>query len=70
MTGTGASAIASVQATDDLYKEAMEVLKQRFGGERIIVQDQLRGLLDLEPMSASSDGRELQQLYNLPQAHI
>lgn len=59
-----------MQATDDLYKEAMEVLKQRFGDDRIVLQDQLRGLLNLEPMSSSSDGRELQQLYNLAQAHI
>ncbi|XP_077548213.1 uncharacterized protein LOC144161022 [Haemaphysalis longicornis] len=68
--GEAASAIAGLQATDGCYKDAIEILKQRFGDDRIIVQDHLRGLLDLKPVSSSSDVRQLRQLYDRVQVHI
>ncbi|XP_077536023.1 uncharacterized protein LOC144148349 [Haemaphysalis longicornis] len=67
---SAASAIAGLQATDGCYKDAIEILKQRFGDDRIIVQDHLRGLLDLKPVSSSSDVRQLRQLYDRVQVHI
>lgn len=70
VTGAAASAIAGLQATDGCYKDAIEILKQRFGDDRIIVQDHLRGLLDLKPVSSSSDVRQLRQLYDRVQVHI
>lgn len=70
VTGAAASAIAGLQATDGCYKDAIEILKQRFGDDRIIVQDHLRGLLDLKPVSLSSDVRQLRQLYDRVQVHI
>lgn len=53
-----------------IYNDALDILKQRFRDNRIIVQDHRRCLLDLEPMTSSTDGRELRQLYNLAQVHI
>ncbi|XP_077531269.1 uncharacterized protein LOC144143378 [Haemaphysalis longicornis] len=65
-----ASAISGLQATEECYKDAIEILKKRFGDDRIIVQDHLRGLLDLKPVSSSSDVLQLRHLYDRVQVHI
>ncbi|XP_077528262.1 uncharacterized protein LOC144139909 [Haemaphysalis longicornis] len=70
VTGAAASAISGLQATEECYKDAIEILKKRFGDDRIIVQDHLRGLLDLKPVSSSSDVLQLRHLYDRVQVHI
>ncbi|XP_037505670.1 uncharacterized protein LOC119381997 [Rhipicephalus sanguineus] len=42
VTGTAAAAISGLQATGECYEDAIDILKKRFGDERIIVQEHLR----------------------------
>lgn len=41
VTGAAASAKSGLQATDDCYKDALEILKACLGYNRIILQDHL-----------------------------
>lgn len=70
VTGAAASAISGLQATEECYADAIEILKKRFGDEQIIVQDHLQGLLDLKPVSSSADVHQLRKLYDKVQVHI
>lgn len=60
-TATAASAVSGLQATDHSYKDAIEILKEHCGDNRIIVRDHRRGFLDLKPVTSSSDIRQLKQ---------
>ncbi|XP_049274156.1 uncharacterized protein LOC125759435 [Rhipicephalus sanguineus] len=70
VTGTAAAAISGLQATGECYEDAIDILKKRFGDERIIVQEHLRSLLDLRPVLSSSSTTELRDLYDEVQVHI
>ncbi|KAH7936939.1 hypothetical protein HPB49_006449 [Dermacentor silvarum] len=59
LSGAAASAISGLQATEECYKDAIDILKKRFGDEIIIVQDHIRSLLDLRPISSSFELRDL-----------
>ncbi|XP_077560684.1 uncharacterized protein LOC144175464 [Haemaphysalis longicornis] len=64
LTGAAASAISGLQASEECYKDAINILKKRFSDERLIVQDHLRGLLDLKSVSSSSNMHQLRRLYD------
>ncbi|XP_077547597.1 uncharacterized protein LOC144159784 [Haemaphysalis longicornis] len=70
VTGAAASAISGLQASEECYKDAVDILKKRFGDERIIVQDHLRSLLDLKPVSSSNNTQQLRRLYDQIQVHV
>ncbi|XP_077528455.1 uncharacterized protein LOC144140816 [Haemaphysalis longicornis] len=70
VTGAAASAISGLQASEECYKDAVDILKKRFGDERIIVQDHLRSLVDLKPVSSSTNTQQLRRLYDQIQVHV
>ncbi|KAH7973785.1 hypothetical protein HPB49_005296 [Dermacentor silvarum] len=46
LSRAAASAISGLQATEEYYQDAIDILKKRFGIASIIVQEDLRSLLD------------------------
>lgn len=69
LTGTAASAISGLPITDACYADAVEILKKQFGDSEVIVQDHLHTLINLKPVSSSSDVAELRKLYDKVQVH-
>ncbi|XP_077548000.1 uncharacterized protein LOC144160646 [Haemaphysalis longicornis] len=70
VTGAAASAISGLQPSEECYKDAIDILRKRFGDKRLIVQDHLRSLLDLRPVSSSSNMHQLRLLYDEVQVHV
>ncbi|KAH7966645.1 hypothetical protein HPB49_018189 [Dermacentor silvarum] len=70
LRGAATSAIYGLQATEECYKDVIDILKKRFGDETIIVQEHLRSLFDLRPISSSSNITQLRDLYDRVQVHI
>lgn len=67
--GKAASAISGILPTEECYKDAIALLKQRFGDQALLVQDHMQALLDLKLVALSSDVELLRNLYDCVQVH-
>ena len=63
LTGKVAEAVAGLSLTADNYKEAVAVLKRRYGNAQVIIGKHLEILLNLEAVSDGKVGA-LRKLYN------
>ncbi|XP_064480512.1 uncharacterized protein LOC135394016 [Ornithodoros turicata] len=70
LVGEAAAAIAGLHLSAECYKDAVELLQQRYGTETAIIQDHMEALLNIRPVRLSEDVRELRKLYDRLQAHI
>ncbi|KAH7974013.1 hypothetical protein HPB49_008404 [Dermacentor silvarum] len=70
LSGAAASAISGLRAAEECYQDAIDILNKRFRDETIIVQEHLRSLLDLRPISSSSNITQLRDLYDQVQVHV
>ncbi|KAH7981281.1 hypothetical protein HPB49_022893 [Dermacentor silvarum] len=70
LSGAAASAISGLQATEECYQDVIDILKKRFGDESMIVQEHLQSLLDLRPVSSSSNITQLRDVYDQVQVHV
>lgn len=70
MTVATASAISRLLASEECDKDAIDILKKRFGDERLIIHNHLRSLVDLKPVSSSPNVHQLRQLYYAVHLHV
>lgn len=70
VTGDAAAALAGVPPTSRCYRDAVELLKGRFGNNELLMQEHMRSLLDIKPVRSSDDVRSLRRLYDTLAAHI
>ncbi|KAH7957451.1 hypothetical protein HPB52_019088 [Rhipicephalus sanguineus] len=59
LDGAAAQAVAGIQVTDSSYRDALDLLKQRFGNAKLIER-----LRTLKPVRSSSDVSDLRKLYD------
>ncbi|XP_037525634.1 uncharacterized protein LOC119402557 [Rhipicephalus sanguineus] len=69
LDGAAAQAVAGIQVTDSSYRDALEILKQRFGNAKLIEHKHLERLRTLKPVRSSSDVSALRKLYDEVQAN-
>lgn len=55
VTGQASKAIIGIQATEQSYEDAIALLKERFGNQKIIEQQSLSNLQRLKAVKSSSD---------------
>ena len=65
---SAAEAISRLTLTADNYKEAVTILKKRFGNKQQIITKHI--LLSLEPVTSQHKLRELRQLFDLVEAQV
>ncbi|XP_037521402.1 uncharacterized protein LOC119398643 [Rhipicephalus sanguineus] len=70
VTGDAAAALAGIPPTSRCYRDAVELLKGRFGNNELLMQEHMRSLLDIKPVRSSDDVRSLRRLYDTLAAHI
>ncbi|XP_037517980.1 uncharacterized protein LOC119394747 [Rhipicephalus sanguineus] len=64
LDGATAQAVAGIQVTDSSYRDALEILKQRFGNTKLIEHKHLERLRTLKPVRSSSNVSALRKLYD------
>lgn len=70
LTGDAAAMLTGLPATSRCHTDAMQLLKQRFGNEELLMQEHMNKLIDIQPVRASDDVRGLRRLYDTVSAHI
>lgn len=63
-------AIAGLTLSASNYREAVEILRKRFGNKQLIVSRHMETLLNLTAVSADNDLRGLRRLYNEVEANV
>ena len=58
------STIAGLQLTGANYKAALNLLKERFGQKRIIINCHMKNLMKIPPVYSSTDIRKVRKLYD------
>lgn len=64
LVGTASAAIAGLTATSRCYKDARDILVDRFAKSDLIVQDHTENLIDMQPVRSSEDVLGLRRLYD------
>ena len=67
---SAAEAISGLDLTADNYKEAVMILKKRFGNKQQIITKPIDILLSLESVTSQHKLLELRQLFNLVEAQV
>ena len=67
---SAAEAISGLTLTADNYKEAVLILKKRFGNKQQIITKHMDILLSLEPVTSQHNLRGLCHLYNLVESQV
>ena len=62
--GPAYSTIAGLQLTGANYKAALNLLKERFGQKRIIINCHMENLMKIPPVHSSTDIRKVRNLYD------
>ena len=62
--GPAYSAIAGLQLTGANYKAALNLLKERFGRRRVIINCHTENLMKISPVYSSTDIRKVRKLYD------
>ena len=62
--GPAYSTIAGLQLTGANYKAALNLLKERFGQKRIIINCHMENLMKIPPVYSSTDIRKVRKLYD------
>ncbi|XP_064462538.1 uncharacterized protein LOC135373242 [Ornithodoros turicata] len=70
LDGPAATAISGLQATEECYADAIEVLTERFGDKRRIEREHLSRLRTLPYVKSSRDVYGLRKLYDHVQTHV
>ncbi|XP_064479018.1 uncharacterized protein LOC135392227 [Ornithodoros turicata] len=70
LTGDAAAAIAGLHVSAECYKDAVELLQQRFGADTAIIQEHMEALLNIRPIQSSEDVHELRKLHDRLRAHM
>lgn len=64
LTGKAAASTSGIQATEQNYTQVVELLKERFGTQDVLVQQHLTQLLNLPHVKSLSDVVALQRLHD------
>ncbi|XP_040078996.1 uncharacterized protein LOC115317588 [Ixodes scapularis] len=64
LTGKAAAAVSGIQATENSYAYAVELLKERLGKKDVLVQEHLTQRLNLPKVKALSDVGALRRLHD------
>ena len=67
---SAAEAISGLTLTADNYKEAVSILKKRFGNKQQIITKHMDILLSLEPVTSQHNLRGLRHLYDLVESQV
>ena len=70
LEGPAALAISGIQLTGANYKEAIDILTQRFAQKQVIVNAHMEALLNLPRVSSERDIRELRKLFDSLEINI
>ncbi|XP_064469797.1 uncharacterized protein LOC135384529 [Ornithodoros turicata] len=70
LDGPAATAISGLQATEECYTDAIEVLTERFGDKKRIEREHLSRLRTLPDIKSSRDVYGLRRLYDHVQTHV
>ena len=67
---TAREAISSLALTSANYREAIKILKKRFGSKQQIISKHMDILLNVEPVTSSQNVKALRRLYDIVGSHI
>ncbi|XP_040066946.1 uncharacterized protein LOC120840458 [Ixodes scapularis] len=70
LSGPAANAISGLQATAECYKDAIEILSERFGSKQRIQREYLERLRSLPTVKSDRDVRGLRNIYDHVQTNI
>ncbi|XP_042149590.1 uncharacterized protein LOC121837829 [Ixodes scapularis] len=70
LSGPAASAISGLQTTAECYKDAIEILSERFGNKQRIQREYLERLRSLPMVKSDRDVRGLRNIYDHVQTNI
>ncbi|CAB4007898.1 PREDICTED: uncharacterized protein LOC100197852 [Paramuricea clavata] len=64
LRGEALAAISGLMLSSDNYKEAIPLLKNRFGNEQLLISSHMESLLKISKIRSQESTRELRMLYN------
>ena len=70
LEGTARDAISGMSMTASNYREAVEILKKRFGNRQLIISKHMDALLHVSAVTSDGHLRELRRLYDQSEANI
>lgn len=70
MEGSAISAISGLPLTSANYKEAVDLLKERFGDKQVVISKHMEILMQLPVVNDDNDLKKLRQLYDKTEATV
>ena len=64
LTDEAANCLKGLRLSNDNYRKALDMLKDRFGNPQILISAHMNKILELEPVFSISDVKELRCLYD------
>ena len=68
--GEAEQCIGGIALTNGNYKEAVSLLKERFGNPQLMIQSHMRKLVKLEKIKSGRQVKELRSLYDQLESHV
>ena len=70
LTGDAATAIEGLEITERNFKEALQILEERFGNKQVIVNSHIEQLVSITSVATSEDVREVRALHDKIEIHL
>ena len=70
LTGTAEETIKGLSLTNNNYELALQLLRERFGDEQVIISAHMNNLLRLEVIKGVSDVRGLRKLFDQVEGQV
>ena len=64
LSGDALSAVSGLNLNAENYKEAVAILKERYGNEQILISAHMESLLEIEKIKSKNNIKGLRELYN------
>ena len=70
LEGSAAATISGLALTSENYKNAVELLRNRFGNEQVIINSHMNALMNMTSLKSASDLKALRKFYDDIEAHV
>ncbi len=70
LKGHASSAIKGLSLTSANYKEAIEILKKRFGNTQLLINSNMEKIMNMDPVTSSNDVKKIRDLFDTIEVHV
>ena len=70
LKGPAAGCISGLNLTADIYKQALDILVQRYGNKQLLISTHIEQLFSIKPILNLHDGKKLRETFDKIELHV